>query len=239
MSGMDSSFINAIADLSQTKTLEIGGKFYTTETVYEVVPTHYPFPAINLCSLDGLVDYVKNNIDEQDMAKCQIVCEYGKVTVVGQPQGEQRIRDVLVMAHSGAQFTGLSNWLDQESFRIWMATQFEPTPDRDAILVFLTKIIDENIKTSEDNGISQIVTAKVGVAAVGPKEVPSPLKLKPLRTFLEIDQPDGTFVFRLRKTSRIEMALFEVATNWQRTAALDVQVYLDKALDGTGVTVLA
>lgn len=236
---VDSSFVEAIVDLAKTEVVSVEGREYATKEVFEPVPKQFDFPTINLCSLDGLVDYVKKNIDEQEMKKCQIICRHDKVRVVGQPQGEQRLRDVLAEAHSDTQFTGLSSWLDQESFRIWMATQFEPTPDRDAILVFLTKIVDENIKTSEDNGISQIVTAKVGVAAVGPKEVPSPLKLKPLRTFLEIDQPDGTFVFRLRKTSRIEMALFEVATNWQRTAALDVQVYLEKALDGTGVTVLA
>jgi hypothetical protein len=236
---IDKSFVEAIVDLAKTEKVILDGKEYSTQAVFEAVPNHYDFPTIHLNSLDGLVDYVKGNIDEQEMTKCQIICAHDKVEVVGQPLGEQRIRDMLAVAHSGAQFTGLSNWLDQESFRIWMATQFEPTPDRDAILVFLTKIVDESIKTSEDNGISQIVTAKVGVAAVGPKEVPSPLKLKPLRTFLEIDQPDGTFVFRLRKTSRIEMALFEVATNWQRTAALDVQVYLEKSLDGAGVTVLA
>ena len=54
------------------------------------------------------------------------------------------------------------------------------------------------MKTFLDNGFAQEVAAKRGTGSLVEKvNVPNPVTLKPYRTFLEVDQPESSFVFRL------------------------------------------
>jgi len=238
---MDASFVKEIKDSQEVKTFEINGNTYCTDELNQVLPLEPPFPTVELGSLDGVVDYVKDNKDDAVTARSQLVCTHSTVELVSEPMGIRRQRDCLVQASAGATFDGIGKWMDQESFRVWMMTQFVGSEDGFDLLLLISKITDENIQLSEDNGISQTVTARVGIAPQSGVKVPSPIKLRPIRTFEEIEQPEGTFVYRLRKSQSgkggMEMALFEVATNWKRTAALAARDYLKAKLPD--VTVLA
>lgn len=243
MSEVGAEFIREIRSgyIREPKTFEIDGVTYCTEDLTQVTPdAPAEFPKITLNSLDGVADYITENKDSYDTKDCQIVCTHASVDIVSPPLGDERRRDVLVTAVSGSVFDGLNKWMDPESFRIWTMTQFKGTKDMESLLLLLSKIVDENIQISEDNGIAQTVTARVGIAPSSGVVVPSPLDLEPIRTFEEVDQPIGKFVVRLRKAAvgkGIEIALFEVLTNWKRTAALAVRDYLKEKLPD--MTVLA
>jgi len=80
-----------------------------------------------------------------------------------------------------------------------------------------------------DNGYTQVVTAKTGIARVGNVEVPNPVTLRPYRTFLEVEnQPAGLFVFRMRRSeNRIECAIFEAdAGLWKLEAIKEIRKWL-------------
>jgi len=73
-----------------------------------------------------------------------------------------------------------------------------------------------------------VVRRSNSAPSFGNVEVPSPALLAPIRTFTEIDQPEGTFIFRMKKgPSGPEAALFEVFTDWQRTAVERIRAHLE------------
>jgi hypothetical protein len=238
---IDADFVGKIAELAGVASLTVDGKTFTDKTVTQVELKQYLFPTVKLVSLDSLVEYVEANKEVTDELRkyAFIICSDFEAKLIGMPEGEQRLRDVIASVNACSVFGSLAVWMDQESFRIWMMTQFKETKDQRDLLTLLIKITDENVQISEDNGVSQVVTARVAVAAVGAVQIPSPIRLKPIRTFEEIDQPEGMFVFRLRKGAKggFEMALFETATNWKRTAAMSVAAYLKEKLPE--MTVLA
>ena len=79
-----------------------------------------------------------------------------------------------------------------------MQAMFETTTDLTGILRIVGNLKDSAVKTVNDDGISQQVTVKMGVSRVGEEILPNPVVLKPYRTFLEIDQPESAFVFRMK-----------------------------------------
>jgi hypothetical protein len=58
----------------------------------------------------------------------------------------------------------------------------------------------ETSVTFEDDGVTQRVTAKTGVARIANVGVPRIVSLRPYRTFQDLDQqPEGKFLLRIRK----------------------------------------
>ena len=87
-----------------------------------------------------------------------------------------------------------------------------------------------------DNGISQVTTIKTGVSTLAHAKAPNPVTLKPYRTFLEVDQPESKFVFRINDTPGC--ALFEADGGiWRAAAKENIAEYLhNNLIVGTGRT---
>jgi len=97
------------------------------------------------------------------------------------------------------------------------------------MLKVVENITEENVKGISDDGVSQAVTAKVGIATVGNVEVPNPVELALYRTFVEIDQPTSDFIFRMKDGPRC--ALFEAdGGKWKLEAIHNISEYLGDAL---------
>ncbi|HFK2719142.1 TPA: hypothetical protein ACG1DY_004991, partial [Escherichia coli] len=118
---------------------------------------------------------------------------------------------------------------DPETFNIKLQSGFVKNEDRDIVLKVVGNIKEEDVKTYGDDGISQSVTAKVGVATLGQVEVPNPVALAPYRTFVEVDQPTSNFVFRMK--SGPSSALFEADGGaWKLEAMKNIKTYLEEEL---------
>jgi hypothetical protein len=52
------------------------------------------------------------------------------------------------------------------------------------MLKVVGNIQEDNVKSVSDDGTSQAVVARIGVASVGNVEVPNPVTLAPYRTFV-------------------------------------------------------
>lgn len=234
--GIDGTFIETLVENIAPQIFTVVDRTYSRELLHNLpLPIEPDFPTVKLETLDSLVDYVRSNRDGQYNDSCQILCGHSIVQLFGNPKGENRKRDILAAAHSGAQPQPMGSYYDLETFRIQLLTQFEPTPDREKILQFIAKVTDEHVKTSQDDGISQTVTVKVGIATVASQTVPSPVTLRPIRTFIEVEQPAGQFLFRMQSSKELpQAALFEIHTNWKREAAVLVKYYLtDKLPEAT------
>ena len=65
--------------------------------------------------------------------------------------------------------------------------------------------------------------------------IPSPARLKPFRTFVEVDQPVSSFVFRMKddRCGGVQCALFEADGGaWTISAMEEIKSYLVKELEG-------
>jgi hypothetical protein len=238
---MDGDFIERLAENLQPKIILADGKGYSTELLHNLpLAREPPFPSLALATLDSLVDYVLANRDKVEITEAQILCGAQRVCIVSAPRGENRRRDDL--AHVTLQPRGLvlNGYQDMETFRLQLLTQYSESEGKRQILEFISKIADSNVVTSEDDGVTQTITAKVGLASFGEATIPSPIILQPIRTFHEVEQVEGWFVFRMKKPDRPGPALaglFEIETGWQRIAAIAVSAYLKTKLPD--MTVLA
>ncbi len=227
---LDASFVKAIQDSANTEILVVGEKSFSTKTVFNLpLPIEPRNPSVGLVSLDSLLDYIKADAETLRTAGAFVVCDEDTVTLQSKPQGENKQRDVFIKVDAGVQHFSFGQYMDLDALRLELLTKFSETVFRAQVLQFLSKITDSNVKTSEDDGISQTITVKAGIASYGQATVPSPIRLNPIRTFIEVEQPEGSFVLRLKavKDSLPQAALYELHTNWKRAAAVAVKGYLD------------
>ena len=119
------------------------------------------------------------------------------------------------------------NSFDFESFVVALRSQFVRTEGIEKLLECLKSVTSANDVTTEDNGITQTMTAKNGVH-LGAVDITPVWELQPHRTFTEVSQPSSLFLFRVRKDGdNTRYTLFETDGNaWAVTAMDSIKVYL-------------
>ncbi|CAI3542891.1 hypothetical protein CNEO4_1010001 [Clostridium neonatale] len=121
-------------------------------------------------------------------------------------------------------------FLDTERFNIMLQSAFVDDEDKSKLLKYTALITDDTVKNFGDDGISQKVTVKTGVASVSDAVVPNPVTLAPFRTFPEVEQPESKFIFRMKEGP--SAALFEADGGaWRNKAILNIKAYLEKELE--------
>ena len=84
-----------------------------------------------------------------------------------------------------------------------------------------------------DDGVSQQTTIKSGVASRADVIAPSPACLTPYRTFLEVPQPDGLFVFRIGEQKGEPCFKIVEAEGglWRNQAMQYIKSYIEQRLE--------
>ena len=119
--------------------------------------------------------------------------------------------------------------MDHESFLIALQSKFIPNDDRDLLMRFTGTVENGTVAQYGDDGVTQKATIKTGIASKGEAVVPNPVKLRPFRTFIEVEQPESAFVFRMRQDSDdgVECAIFEADGGaWKNAAMKNIKEYL-------------
>jgi hypothetical protein len=222
----------------QVKTFEIGGHTYATDSLNHIRPPKLPTTqAVGLSTLTGVVDYVKSSIDKIIETLLIHVTSYNQVKIFS-PLKSDFERDTYIISTAQTPRLTFDQFLDPENFNIMLQSGFLDNDDKPIILKVVGNIKEENVRTTGDDGISQVVTAKVGIANVSDVLVPNPVVLRPFRTFTEVEQPESRFVFRMKDGPRA--ALFEADGGaWKLEAMLNIKEYLEKALEGCNVKIIA
>lgn len=112
---------------------------------------------------------------------------------------------------------------------IGLQSRFVSTPDLVETLKLASNLTASTVAQAEDDGISQRTAVKQGVFLKDNVTVKARVKLKPYRTFREVDQPASEFIFRLRSRDGAvpECALFEAdGGQWKLDAVLTIQTWL-------------
>lgn len=200
-------------------------------------PTAAPF---TVHTLSGLVDYLKSEFDGNDPVIVHVASPT-EVMVESSLNGDTN-RDYFIKAEALIPEFRFDSWYDTEDFNIKLQSCFVNSEDRDVMLKVVGNIKEEMVNNFGDDGVSQSVVAKTGVAAVGNVEVPNPVALAPYRTFVEVVQPESDFVFRMK--SGPLCAIFEAdGGTWKNEAIKNIKDYLTAALkeelESNRITIIA
>jgi hypothetical protein len=221
---------------------EIDGRKYTSR---ELQPVYDPRPTgVALKTLTGLVKYIRDNVDALDYQKLMIVVtDHFTVDLFSAPFGSFQQRTKHAYAVTDAPQLRFGDYMGLENFTIFLQSRFVQSETVATLLKIVGNISDGGVTNFNDDGVTQQVTAKVGITRVDAVPVPNPVILRPFRTFREVEQPASRFVFRMQSgkgENSPTCALFEGdGGEWKNTAVLTVRDWLAERLDDTGISIIA
>lgn len=183
--------------------------------------------AINVRSLSGLVQYLKSEFDGVTKLMVHVVSPTEVVAFT--TFNADKNRETVIKATALLPEIPFGRFINTEELVITLQAAFVPTEHRNDLLKVVGNIKEENVQQYGDDGVSQQVTAKAGVAAVTDIKVPNPVVLKPFRTFVEVDQPESEFIFRM-KAGPVG-SLFEADGGaWKIAAMQNIEAFLKNNL---------
>lgn len=185
--------------------------------------------SIDTHTLTSIVDYIRSGADGRNDLFIQIKNPH-EVVLLGalNKYGE---RECLINATTSNDEFSFGEFLNREELNIALQSQFAQSEDQAAILKFIGNYKESTSNTASDDGITQTATVQTGAASVSTARVPNPVTLKPYRTFLEVEQPESQFIFRMREGMR--GGLFEADGGaWKNEAIQNIKKYFTKELAG-------
>lgn len=218
--------IQYIVGLGNTRVEEVGTQIFSTQKLHKVEES--TTDSIEVHSLSGLVEYLQSKFDGNELLMVHVESPT-KVRCFSSFNRDLN-RNFLIKANAMLPSFNFDRWYDSEDFNIKLQSCFVKNKDRDIMLKVVGNIKEEAVNTVGDDGVSQAVVAKTGVATVANVKVPNPVVLAPYRTFVEVDQPESEFIFRMQ--SGPSCALFEADGGaWKLTAMQNIKNYLHAALE--------
>ncbi len=223
-------------NLRSTEIVERHDRHFSFEDL-KLIPNKFdePVPAeLTVNTLTGFSDYIHLNIDQLENAFVHVE-NYNSVRLLSALFGDNHQRKNWLQAttmgtlNDGFTFGRL---MEIPDFIIAMQSYFAGTDDAQKILELVSNVKAEQGQSYSDTGFSQKVTAKRSVESsmFDNVPVPNPVTLKPYRTFLEIEQPESSFVFRLSSGGEgnpPKCALFEASGGaWKLDAIEKISAWL-------------
>jgi hypothetical protein len=225
---------------AKPEVIAIGGKTYCTKNLVRYDKEEMAEP-LKAASLTALVDYVKNSQHElREKMLIQIVGPE-KVKLISSLTKE-RNRECLFESNVNSNGFIFNQYYDQEDFIINMQAAFQETEDLKILLQVAGNVENNATANYGDDGVSQKTTIKKGIASKVDVVVPNPVKLAPFRTFLEVQQPESEFIFRIGEGRNGEPNFKLVSADgglWKYDAVESIKDYLYKQLsDFENITII-
>lgn len=192
-------------------------------------------------TLSGFVNYVKSNLDRENQPLIVHVKDESTVYLKGLLDIDGS-RETLAEARAIIPRFNFNYFMEMEEFNIALQSKFVTNVHQEILLQVVGNVSEENVKNVGDDGISQAVTINQGVATKVDVKVPNPVELAPYRTFLEVNQPESQFIFRMKDGPH--GAIFEADGGaWRNQAIVNIREYLKEQLseeiEAKRITILA
>lgn len=222
---------------------KIGDETYSDKPLHRI--SYVPrAKSIEMNTLSSLIDYIKSGVDSFADEMIIHVQSPTRVSMYSALDCE-REREYVVEVKANVPAFNFNQFQDHESFCIGVQSKCIDDPDTDKALLlrFAGTVEAGSVAEYGDDGVSQKATVKTGIASKGEALVPSPASLKPFRTFVEVEQPVSSFIFRMKEdkyNKGIQCALFEADGGaWKLEAMQAIKAYLDSELENVaGFTVI-
>lgn len=192
--------------------------------------------AIEMTTLTSLVEYIKYDIDRKICSYLVHVVSPTRVDLISCLDYD-RERETLVTVRAEVPDFSFNTSIGHEQFMIGVQSKFvdgaAEVNDKALILKFAGTVTAGSVTEYGDDGVTQKATIKQGVSSKAEAIVPSPCRLQPYRTFVEIEQPTSDFIFRLgERNGEVTCALFEADGGaWKIDAKNRIYNYLLNALE--------
>lgn len=226
---MERTGIEKIVELAAPNTKEIDGRTYTDK---RIIPVERPrVKTLELTTLNSLVKLIQEESIDYITPLIVQVSSYDAVEVFAGIQAADRRRENPYRCKAETIRIQFDQKLDYESMMIALKSKFVQTPELLELVKLLGSITEQNSAQVSDDGFSQNVVVRKGIALKDNRTINPIVKLKPYRTFAEIDQPESEFLLRLSDGANV--ALYEADGGaWKLEARKRIADYLREALDG-------
>lgn len=219
-------------ELDKPEVLEVNGRTFTSKQVHEVAKDIVA-SGMKCSTLDAVCQYLNANIDGLEYGMIIHVESPTSVKVYSQLNGDRK-RENVISAEAILPEFQFGRFLDREDFNIQMQTKFvQEGTDYVSVLSYVGTAEHGTIAQYSDDGVSQKAVVKTGLTQKEECLIPNPVTLRPYRTFVEVEQPESLFVFRMAdaRGDGIQAALFEAdGKNWRNVAMKNIQTYLEEQL---------
>lgn len=183
-----------------------------------------------LHSLEALVKMVQTEAVNMSTPLYITIPDHLTVRCFGQPQPDTRFfRQVYYEARATDVPGFRDGFREQEKAIIELRSRFAPGEGVDYLLDLLSRISKDSGVATTDNGVSQTVEARQGIALKATVQLRPRVPLRPFRTFQEVEQPESEFLLRMDDEGNI--GLFEADGGmWKLTARQTVKAFLETKL---------
>ncbi len=226
---MERTGIEKIVELAAPNVQEIDGRTYTDK---RIIPVERPrVKTLELTTLNSLVKLIQEESTDYITPLIVQVSSYDAVEVFAGIQAADRKRENPYHCKAETIHIQFDQKLDYESMMIALKSKFVQTPELLELVKLLGSITEQNSAQASDDGFSQNVVVRKGIALKDNRTINPIVKLKPYRTFAEIDQPESEFLLRLSDGANV--ALYEADGGaWKLEARKRIADYLREALNG-------
>lgn len=219
-------------ELDKPEVLELNGRTFTSKQVHEVAK-EIVASGMKCSTLDAVCQYLNANIDDLKYNMIIHVESPTSVKVYSQLNGDRK-RENVISAEAILPEFPFGRFLDRTDFNIQMQTKFvQEGTDYVSVLAYVGTAEHGTIAQYSDDGVSQKAVVKTGLTQKEECLIPNPVTLRPYRTFVEVEQPESLFVFRMEdaRGDGIQAALFEAdGKGWRNVAMKNIQTYLEEKL---------
>lgn len=224
--------IQYLVGLKENKIYDIGGDTYSDHELVRITP-HVDRPhEVKVNGLSSIAELIR---EENDIFVGRLpiyirIIDAREVAIFTS-YDDMMARDALYRCSCDAP-SFHPGWMEHDEAIIKLRSIFVQdvdTSDLEYVMDLLSRVSKESSVTSSDNGISQTVEARQGVALSQRVKVRPIVRLTPYRTFLEVEQPTSEFLLRLDEDGRVGL-LEADGGRWKMDAKTEIAGFFDIAL---------
>ena len=222
------NFVNRIVELAAPQTYQIDGSTYSNEHLVRIDPPKWMPKSIDVTGLDSVCKLVRNEAKAVGRKIFIQIKAYNEVKVFS-TYDDQYERSYLYRCTADTPSVTVNRFNPYENAVIELRSLYIHNQDTDYLLHLLSSISSESKVTSSDNGVTQTVEAKHGIALSQMVQVKPRVSLKPFRTFIEVEQPESEFLLRISGDGKI--GLYEADGGvWKLEATRNVAGFFEDTL---------
>lgn len=221
-------FVNRIAQMAAPTFKEVDDCVYADKEMFLVQEKKQMPHCIELTGLDSVCKLVRNEADHVGLQIFIQVKDYRTVEVFTSLDSDED-RLSLYRCQADTPRVTVDRYIPYENAVIELRSLYIPTEDTAYLLDLLSSISSESKVTSTDNGVTQKVEARSGIALNSMVTVKPRVSLCPFRTFLEVEQPESEFLLRI--SDKGEVGLYQADGGvWKLEATRNVAAYFEREL---------
>lgn len=221
-------FVDRLQELKPAQVIEANGQVFCDQPLHKIPEPPIDRPKSHTVNgLDSVVKLINTEIEQIGDTVMVQVKSHNQVSVFTRYRPDYS-RDFLYTAD--ADVPGFrDNFRPREAALIELRSIFVPNEGTEYLLDLLSRVSDSQSVVVKDNGVTQEIEAAQGIALKSSVPVKPIVKLKPYRTFLEVDQPESEFLFRVGDNG--DVGLWEVDGGmWKLEAKQNIAAYFENEL---------